>query len=217
MQTYFSEKFIRIDFCHKHQYRYFFYLSENKYFRFTIQHQKITSCFIPRPQNAFSKLTKPTSRVAENVIKTLKIIQLLQQESNRVISFNIIPTTVTSLMWICICCNYAVISSPVRNMKNVVSIIIGKVLGASISSGMILLLIVAFNITGEVLISYSKTVRSWKNQRTSAYCKKVLKSLRPEGVKIGCFMSIGRMGTLNLVMAIIKYTGRLLISLKRKM
>lgn len=129
---------------------------------------------------------------------------------------NFVPTTTTVSILICVFCNYVSLSVPQRNKETVWPIIFGRLLGVMISTLFMIFLIIVSNITGDVKSSYVKTVGAWKNEKLEKLEKQMLKSLRPEGVKIAFFTTIQKMTTLNLIMTIIKYTGKMRISFKGK-
>lgn len=164
----------------------------------------------------FSRLTTSMARMPENAICTLRCLQVLQKMSNHVTQRNIVPTTTTIQFLLCVCNNYAVLSIPLPNADNILPIVYGKMLGIMVSALFTIVFVLVSNITGNVARSYVKTVGVWKNKKLVPCQKKVLKSLRPDGVKIAFFGSVQRMTALNVVMIIIKYTGRLLISFKGK-
>lgn len=155
------------------------------------------------------------TRNIQNVLKTLRNTQLLQRFSNLVTQQNFAPTTVTIVMGICASCNCAVIAAKITE-DNFTRVLTGKVLGTIVSFVCTVFIIVVCNVVGKAQISMGSTIQSWKIKETDAYCRKVLNSVRPEGVKIADFTSFGRMTTVNVVFAILRYTGRYMISLKRK-
>lgn len=167
------------------------------------------------PNLRHPKVTTWTARKPENVVKTLRVIQFLQQRCNRVIGPQAVPTTISMFVGTSVLCNYAIISIPVLPCR-LVSLLVGKFLGAMMSSMATLFVIFACDVTSKVVISYAKVVRAWKNETTSSYYKKLLKSLRPEGIKVASFMTIQKITTVHTVLAIIRYTGRVLIWLKDK-
>lgn len=163
----------------------------------------------------FSKITKANTRLPENAILTLRIIKIIQQRCNKITSRNIAPTALLILMSISVLCNYAVFTS--RIIPGLaVAVIVGKILGSLMSPVAVLIIIIACNIAAKVVTLYAKTTRAFKNEKTSAYWKKVLRSLKPEAMKIASFTKIERMTTVHTALAIIRYTGRLIIWFKGK-
>ncbi|OXA46606.1 hypothetical protein Fcan01_18694 [Folsomia candida] len=129
-----------------------------------------------------SKLTKSPARKPVNVVRILRAIALLQQQCNAIIKRNIVPSSLTLMMGMSVFCNYAVITARLNITTRLSSILIGKFIGVMISFMCTIFIIFECNITSRVAISYQRTLRAWKISRISRYHKKILKSLRPQGV-----------------------------------
>lgn len=171
--------------------------------------------FIHRPGNRTPKFNKPSARKPGNAIGTLRVIQLLQQRFNHVTRRNFASTSIVVIMGICVTCNCGVVTAQYSN-SNALGVHLGQILASLISGTCTVSLLSGCHATGMVYMTTKGTIQAWKNQQVGSYLTKVLGSLRPEAVKIGSVMSYQRMTTVTVGMAIIRYTGRILITFKSK-
>jgi hypothetical protein len=75
-----------------------------------------------------------------------------------------------------------------------------------------LYLVITLSYIGKIVQAHQKTLRLWKNTPLAKYEKMVLKSVRPFSVDVGPFFKVGRMMGLSASMAIIKHTGKVVIT-----
>jgi len=161
----------------------------------------------------FKKLYKPASLSVKNIAFWLRPISMLLCETNLTLGKTIMPAHYLNVMLLSVAESSGAIFIPIG--RHFIKDLIIKLMVVAIAFACIIYLITTLTCFGKLGTSHQRVLRSFKMHPLTPHEKRLVRSLRPCCFRIGSFHKVSRTTACAVTMAVLKYTGKVLISLRK--